>query len=230
MFDLQASNVVTLNIAVSSNFLTTFNTIANEFEKHFKFKINVCSDSTASLYNKIIHKAPFDIFISADAKHPVLLENIFFTKSFVYAYGNLVLYSRNFKKRKNMFRHVYCFLNMAVANKMLSPYGKASYNIIENLQIKIKKVVIGMNINQTYNFICFNSTYVGFVSLSHVVTTNIDKMLIWVVPLYLYPLIEQRIIPLKDENTNKSIHYFLNYFKTDEVKGIISRYGYNIVT
>lgn len=226
-YDVASLDNVYLNVAVSSNFLSTFHVIAKNFESKFACKINICSDSTASLYNKILHKAPFDIFISADAKHPLLLEHIVFSKSFIYAYGRLVLFGKKFKK--NFFRNYLNFFNMAVANKFLSPYGDASYKVIENLRLNFTTVVIGMNVNQTYNFIFSNSTYIGFVSISQVIHLNADRNSFWICPLYLYPSIEQRAILLTNDDLNKNLHLFISYFNSKCVKEIISQYGYFVV-
>ena len=82
-FNVKCGEINSLNIAVSSNFLLTFKFIAYKFENKFLCKINICSDSTSNLYNKIKNKAPFDIFISADSKHPILLENFTLNKRFI---------------------------------------------------------------------------------------------------------------------------------------------------
>lgn len=222
-----ALNNMYINVAVSSNFLSTFHVIAKEFESKYSCKINICSDSTANLYNKIINKAPFDIFISADAKHPLLLEAITFTKSFIYAYGKIVLFGKKFKK--NFFRNHRYFSNVALANRFLSPYGEASYKIIENLRLNFKTAVIGMNINQTYNFVYSNSSCIGFVSISQVLNVNIDKDFLWFCPVYLYPSIEQRAILLNNTYPNDILYSFMSYFKSEYVKSIIKQHGYAVI-
>lgn len=215
-----------LNVAVSSNFLSTFKLIVDEFEIKYSCKINVCSDSTANLFNKIKNNAPFDVFISADAKHPILLEQHVLNKSYIYAYGFLVLFNIKYTIKKNFLRDKKFFLNVSLANTSLSPYGYSTECVLNNLKLKINIVVTGLNINQVYHCIVNNSSFTGFVALSQVIHNNLNNFYYYNLPVYLYPVIEQRFILLKNKETNNCLLKFFDFFNTFEVKKIISKYGY----
>ena len=225
---LCASENNKLNVAVSSNFLLTFKIIAFNFEQISICKLNICSDSTAILYNKIINNAPFDVFISADAKHPVFLEKNNINKSYIYGYGSLIFFGKKNKIIKNFLRKKENFYNIVVANKNLSPYGVSTMYVLKNLKIKFINIINGLNITQTYNFIYNNSSYCGFFALSQALHSQIQSSLFFLLPVYLYPKIEQRFIFLKDKHENFCLNLFFEYLNTDSVKKIIYKYGYRL--
>jgi molybdate transport system substrate-binding protein len=60
-----------IRIAVASNFKQTLEAILPDFERaHPEAEIQVIAGSTGGLYAQIIHGAPFDIFLAADAERP----------------------------------------------------------------------------------------------------------------------------------------------------------------
>ena len=219
-----------LNIAVSANFLSTFKIIAKKFEKNYNCNLIISTDSTSSLFKKIINGAPFDIFISADDKHPILIEKNKNQKykSKIYAYGNLVIWKKKNKIKKNILINIKKYTNISLAHSKLSPYGNASKKIYNNLNIKNTNVILGLNINQTFNFIYSENSKIGLIALSQVIHNKIKKKYIWKIPPYLYPKIEQRIILIENLKTNKFKKKLLTYMNTKEIKKIIKKSGYKI--
>ena len=217
-----------LHIAVSSNFLATSKIISKEFEKKHKSKIILSSDSTANLFTKIINGAPFDIFISADAKHPILLETKTNNKSSVYAYGKIVLWKKKSSIKKNILIKFNDLKNVSLANPKLSPYGYASDIIHKNLRIKNNKIIFGSNINQTFNFVYSDNSDAGLIALSQSIHNKLISSHIWKLPSYLYPKIEQRIIILKNNTNNDLKGKFISYIKKQKIQYIIKNSGYKI--
>ncbi len=216
------ANINDFNVAVSSNFLLTFNSISAFIERDCKIKINVCSDSTVNLYNKILNNAPFNVFISADSFHPLLLEKNFSKKSYFFTYGFLVFFGRQFILKKNFIRKIENFERILISNKNVSPYGLASFLIINNLNIYSKNYIFTQNINQNYNLLNLNDNDNGFVSLSYMKHLNYN-FLYWEIPYYIYSLIEQRfIILINDFNSN----CFYNHFTSKKILDLIEKYGY----
>ena len=216
-----------LHIAVSSNFLSTIKIISKNFEKKNKCHVIISSDSTANLFTKISNGAPFDIFISADAKHPKLLEKEN-NKSLIYAYGKLAIWKKN-NFKKNTLIKLKKIKYLGLANPKLSPYGKASQITYNNINIKNNKFIIGTNINQTFYFIHSENNDIGIVALSQLIHNKTEKNQIWKIPKYLYPKIEQRIILLNNEKKNILKIKFIHYIQQTYTKNIIKKYGYKII-
>ncbi len=214
-----------LNICTASNFLKTLKEIKIKFEKEYNCKIYISSDSTANIYTKIINGAPFDIFISADSKHINMLEkkNKTIYENYTYAIGKIIaiIKNKNMKITKNKEK------NLATANPKLSPYGKAVQNFIKNTKLKIKnKIIYGCNINQINTFIKSNNIDIGFTSLSQIKNDTNKKY--WIIPIYLYPQINQKIALLKESQNIFLAKKFIEYIKTDNIKNIIKKSGYDI--
>ena len=216
----------TLNVAVASNFLNTFKIISQNFEKHHECKIIISSDSTINLFTKIKNGAPFDIFISADAKHAELLETPFI-KSETYAYGKIILWQKNFKIKKNMLILLSSNNIFSIANYKLSPYGNASKVLIYNINFRIKHIVLGENINHVFKYIYSNNSQLGITALSHIIYYKINKYYTWRIPQYLYPKIIQKMIALNDTKNELKL-MFINYMTSNHVKFLIKSHGYNI--
>ncbi|MDP2763108.1 MAG: molybdate ABC transporter substrate-binding protein [Enterobacteriaceae bacterium] len=217
-------------IAVSSNFLFTINKIKMHFEKKYECKLIISSDSTSSLYTKIINGAPFDIFISADSKHITLLEKKNITeKGKTYAYGKIVLWMSDIKKKTKLSILTNEFKNLSVSNPKLSPYGKASKNSIKNLNLKSHtKFIYGCNINQTFNFILSNNSTMGFIALSQIKHHKTEEKVYWKIQKYMYKTIEQKITILKNSKNKKLSEKFLKYLNKSKNKQIIINHGYKI--
>lgn len=215
-----------INVAISANFLSTFKLISEHFEKKYNCTISISADSTANIFTKIKNGAPFDIFISADSKHPILLENENTkNKSYIYAYGKIILWTKKYESKKNLLINIKHIKNLSIANPKLSPYGKASKKTYNNLKIKKEHLILGSNINQTFNFIYSNNSEIGIIAQSQIIHNKIKKKHYWKIPHYLYPKIEQRIIILKNSYLSSEL---IKYIKSKEIKKIITNAGYKI--
>jgi molybdate transport system substrate-binding protein len=217
-----------LNIAVASNFLDTSIKISKIFEEHQKYKILISADSTANLFTKIKHKAPFNIYISADKKHVKTIEKLFFfkNKKHLYAKGKIIFLQKNEKIKKQILKKINLYKNIALSNKKLSPYGNSSEKALKNLKINYtKNIIVCTNINQTFSFIFNEVCNFGIVSFSQVLNKKIKKNKYKKIPQYLYPEIKQYTILIKD-NKEKINEKFINYMKTNKIKKLIIKQGY----
>ena len=166
------------------------------------------------------------MFISADSKHPLLLENeLSKNKSHIYAYGKIILWTKKYTSKKNLLINLAHIENLSIANPKLSPYGKASKKTYNNLKIQKDHIILGSNINQTFNFIYSNNSDIGIIAQSQIIHNKIKKTHSWKIPHYLYPKIEQRIIILKNSYLANKL---MKYIKSEEIKNIINNAGYKI--
>lgn len=239
------SQADTLNIAVASNFLSTAQTLKEQFEQSTEHSVKIISASTGQLSHQIANGAPFDVFLAANKKHPTALqqqlklpaENIK-----PYALGKLVflsrspLYAKNAKSNPGFnsqalkqFLTAASTKRIAIANKKLAPYGQASVEVLEHLQLSssIKpKLITGQNISQAFQFFQSGNTHGAFVAsaliTSHVLKQNPD-IIITDIPLSLHNPIEQYALLLTASTSAKA---FYDYLLSHKAQQLIQQHGY----
>lgn len=223
-----------LRIAVASNFTTTVKLLTQKFEEKTQHSSKLIFGASGRHYAQIRNGAPFDIFLSADSERPKRLEqeNLIVENSrFTYAIGKLVLWSLDSQlinqDSKALFQNN--FSHLAIANHKLAPYGKAAYQVLNQLDLwkSIKsKTVRGENIAQTFQFVRSKNAELGFVALSQVkALSQIPQGSMWVVPDILYTPIKQQAVLLKESNVANN---FIRFLQSDEAKKIIQNAGYGL--
>lgn len=221
------SDEMELKIAVASNFFGTLKNIVSNFEKDYCCKVFLISDSSSNLYHKFINGADFDIFITADKKHYLLLSKINTNVLLVFSLlGKLSVYSEKFILKKNLFINMSFYNRVSFANKSLAPYGYAASQFVDNLKIKYHDFIFGNNINQTFIFINSLSSDIGFVSLSQNILHKTNVRNFYKLPNYLYSIIKQDFILLNNKILCK---YFSDYIRTRDIKKIIIDSGYKFL-
>ena len=223
-----------VTIAVATNFYPVLEKLKTVFEEPGKDSLLISSGSTGHLYAQIKNGAPYDVFLAADTKRPLLLEEeglgVAGTR-FTYAAGKLVLTGSSVHGvidgvdviRKGDF------LSLAIANPDLAPYGLAAQQALVRLglwdQVR-DKIVLGENIGQAYSLVHTGNADLGFVSLAQVIINN--KTAIWNVPeTYHDPIIQQAILLSRAVN-NPAAHHFLEFLKSNTATEIISSSGYAV--
>lgn len=229
-----AASVETVHVAVASNFADAITEIARRFERQSGRKVVLSFGSTGKHYAQIKNGAPFDLFLSADAQRPKLLETdgagVAGTR-FTYAIGRVVLWSpagglvdgAGAVLRSGGFDH------LAIANPRLAPYGAASQQVLEALGLWDElqsRIVRGENIGQTLQFVRSGSAELGFVALSQITRPGrTPRGSYWEPPQSLYTPIEQQAVLLKDSAPARA---FVDYLRGDEAAKIIRGYGYRL--
>ena len=117
--------------------------------------------------------SPFDLFLAADRRRPLLLEQERLTvpgTRFTYAVGRLTLWSRDADRitgdgpdvlRRGQFNY------LAIANPKTAPYGAAAMATLTKLGLADSvrgKLVQGENIAQTHQFVASGNAELGFVA------------------------------------------------------------------
>lgn len=226
-FNFVLSKELEIKIAIASNFLGTFKSFVKIFEKEHSCKVILISDSSSNLYYKFINGVDFDIFLTADKTHFLLLSKlnngIFSNLSFL---GKLSIYSNKTSIKKNLFIHIPIYKKISLANKNLAPYGYAAYECIRNLKINYNDFVFGSNINQVFIFIHSFNSDIGFVSLSQNILhiTPLDKF--YEIPKYMYSNIKQDFILLNNKVLCKCMEDFI---KKPDIRKLITSHGYKFL-
>lgn len=223
-----------VRVAVASNFSRPMKELAEAFEQSQSQRLRVSYGSTGKLYSQIVNGAPFDVFLSADAQRPHLLEQSghgLASSRFVYASGRLVLWSPQEEKvgpggsvlADDTWRH------LSIANPRLAPYGAAAMQVIERLGFEdavSARLVLGENISQAYQFVRSGNAELGFIARSQwSVLPDPGSGSHWEVPVDLHSPIDQQAIAL---NRNAGVETFMTFLKSAAARAIIVAHGYDV--
>ena len=227
----------TITIATASNFLQTLKKLQVPFAKKSGDKLTIITGASGALTNQIIHGAPFDVFLSADQKHPQLLVKKGFAipaSLITYAYGRLILWSPDDK----LFDPINAVAvlkagkisSIAIANPALAPYGLAAIQTLRSLNLYSRlssKIVHGNNIAQTFTMLATGAAPIGFVARSQTTqppwnTTGSH----WLVPDLLYQPIRQTGVIVKASPHQPAAKRFMAFLQSSQAKWIIKLSGY----
>ncbi len=227
-----------LTIAVASNFTRTAGEIATNFTAATDISVRISAGSTGKLYAQIVHGAPFDIFLAADATRPELLErsghSVVGTR-FTYAIGTLVLWSQDAKLKGQDCREVLqvgAYDRVALANPRTAPYGLAARDVLVAAglwEAVSARAVFGENITQTFQFVATGNATLGFVARSQIIDGRFDEpSCAWPVPSSLHGDLHQQAVILSASSQKHVARQFLQYMRSPEVTAILNRHGYTI--
>ncbi len=227
-----------LTIAVASNFTATAQEIAVKFTAATDVGVRISAGSTGKLYAQIVHGAPFDVYLAADAERPELLEHsghaVMGTR-FTYAIGALVLWSQDAKLKGQDCRDVLrrgAYKHVALANPQTAPYGRAARDVLVAAglwEAASARAVFGENITQTFQFVATGNATLGFVARSQIVSGRFDKpSCAWPVPSSLHGDLHQQAVLLSGSNKKSVARKFLQYLRSPAVTGILNRHGYTV--
>ncbi len=227
-----------VRIAVAANFTSTLKEIAIQFEQATGHTTLISSGSSGKFYAQILHGAPFDVFFSADATRPQLLEQEGFAvpgSRFTYAIGTLILWSSDPAMLKENGPTVLSeghFDHLAIANPQTAPYGTAAKQVLVALGLwdHLKnRIVQGENIGQTFHFVFSKNAQLGFVATAQILDSKFNGTgSHWDVPPHLYdPLLQQAVLLTKGQQ-NQAAKAFLDYVREPEVRTIIEGVGYRL--
>lgn len=227
-------------IAAASNLRFAMHEICHEFQEENSYiQTKVSYGSSGNFFAQINQGAPFDIFFSADATYPELLEKEGLTAKEtqkVYAVGKIVLwFPKESKVDLDKGLQAVTFpevKKIAIANPRHAPYGRAAEESLRyyGLWDKVEgKLIYGENISQTAQFVHTGAADAGIVALSLAISPKmLDEGRYWVIPDESHGDIEQIYVVLKKGEGKKSIRKFLDYIQGEKGGNILSRYGFVI--
>ncbi|MEO7860331.1 MAG: molybdate ABC transporter substrate-binding protein [Nitrospirales bacterium] len=223
-------------VAVAANFVPPFREVALEFEKATGHTVQVASGASGNFFTQIKNGAPFDVFFSADAERPKLLEEEGLAvkgSRFTYAIGRLVLWSAdpNLVKGEDTLRSEK-FKHLAIANPKAAPYGVAAMQTMQKLGVwesVQSRLVMGESLGQTIGFIESGNAELGFLALSQVLDPKMKgKGGRWDVPINLHEPIKQDVVLLTKGKENPSANALMEFMGSPQAMAIIERYGYEL--
>ncbi|CAD6873438.1 molybdate ABC transporter substrate-binding protein [Methylomonas fluvii] len=222
-------------VAVAANFTKPMTEIAEAFEKASGHSAKLSFGSSGKFVAQFENGAPFEVFLSADDKSPLKLEQSGLAVAgtrFTYAIGKLVLWSSNpsYVDEQGQILSKGDFTHLALADPKLAPYGAAALEVLKNqgLLEKLQPLFVqGENIAQTHQFISTGNAELGFVALSQVIDNGkIGSGSGWIIPKNLHTPILQDAVLLKTGAENPAAQALLAFLKSPPALAIIEKYGY----
>lgn len=221
-----------VTVAVAANFAEPARDIAEAYTRSSGHKVTVSIGSSGAFAAQIMQRAPFEIFLSADADRPMQLEKAGLTvpgSRVTYAIGRLVLYSAHpdLADAGAETLRTARFGKLAIADPRLAPYGTAAMQTMTRLGLYSRlapRIVKGSSIAQTFQFTASGIADLGFVALSQVVTVKGGSR--WLVPDRYHKPIAQQAVLLKTGARDPAAVGFMRFLKSATARGIITRYGY----
>lgn len=223
-----------VRVAVAANFASTLRLLAAEFAAASGHRLLISPGSTGKHYAQIRNGAAFDVFLAADAEHPMRLEEEgsgIAGSRFPYAEGRLVLWAPG----KGEIREPAVYLasdvvrRIAIANPRLAPYGQAAQQVLEawGLWETLQgRLVRGENVAQAYQFVATGNAEAGLVALSQLLTGDAVAQADYrVLPETLYRPIAQHALLLR---RNAAAEAFLKFLKGEKAVRLIRAAGYRV--
>lgn len=226
-----------LRVAVAANFYPVLEKLLPEFKSFANLpnqpNIQLISAASGTLYQQIIHGAPFDIFLSADAIRPQQLvqQQLANAKSLTtYAIGQLSLWSAHqavtslavlspISDKQGQGK-------LAIANPNIAPYGIAAKQVLENLNLwqnYKNKLVTGININQTFQQVHSGAVNLGIVAKSQLVLNNLQG---FDIPAHLYSPISQQLVIINRTKQPLLAEQFSDFLLSEHIQNKLTAYGY----
>jgi len=228
-----------LNIAVAANFFGTLQQLAPKFEQASGDRLLLSSGSSGQFYTQIREGAPFDVLLSADSDRPKQLEAEGLAVAgsrFTYAIGTLVLWSpkADVVDRDGKVLRSGVYRMIGIAEPRSAPYGAAAQQVLAALGLweklnQNKKLAIGQNVNQAWQFAATGNVDMAFVALSQVSDGNAISGSYWLPPQTLYTPLNQDAVILTRTSKRPAAEAFLNWLRQDpKAIATIKAAGYHV--
>ncbi len=147
---------------------------------------------------------------------------------FTYATGRIVLFSIDDKLVVGPETlHRGPFAKLAIAEPASAPYGAAAMETLRalnSLEGVKSRIVKGLNIAQTYQFVHSGNAELGFVALSQIVLHSDGSR--WLVPQALHSPVAQDAVLLEAGANSCAARAFLAFLRGPKANAIREKYGY----
>jgi molybdate transport system substrate-binding protein len=206
---------------------------------HPGVEIAVTYGSSGNFFQQLSNKAPYDLYLSADAEYPKkLVEAGLAVKGseFLYARGRVVAWVRKDSTLDIEKRGLDALLDpsvrkIAIANPRVAPYGRAAEAALKNAGIYEKvqdRLVLGENIAQTAQFAESGAADVGLIALSLAAAPAMkDKGRFWPVPAKLHPPIQQGGATLTWAEDPAATAEFRAFLTGKDGLSVLEHYGFD---
>ncbi|HEV7402799.1 MAG TPA: molybdate ABC transporter substrate-binding protein [Chthoniobacteraceae bacterium] len=226
-------------IAAAADLKFAFDDVLAEFSKtHPELEPKVTYGSSGTLTQQIENGAPFDLFLSADAKLPRrLIEGGQADKAsfFLYAQGHLVIWVPTASKLDLAKLGLRALLEpgvrkVAIANPEVAPYGAAAMAALKGAGLvdAVKpRLVLGENVAQTAQFVQSGAADAGIISLSLALAPKMKADgRHWEIPADGLPPIEQGVVIMTKSAHRAGAEAIAKYLRSERGMALLERYGF----
>jgi molybdate transport system substrate-binding protein len=228
-----------LSIAAASDLVFCLEEINRAFGKaHPEIALKFTTGASGSIFAQISNGAPFDVFLSADARYPrELIEASLAEKESltIYAIGHLVVWTA--KEEIDISSGIASLASgairkVAIANPEHAPYGRAAKAALEHYDLwdALKdKLVFGENVAQTAQFVETGNADAGIVAMSIVLAPALRSTGNWMgIPEHAYPRLEQGVVITKTGALNPASAIYVEFLGSAEARNIFDRSGFRL--
>jgi molybdate transport system substrate-binding protein len=221
----------TLTVAAAADLAALAPELGQVFEKaNPTVRVRFVTEASAVLAQQIENGAPYDLFMSANAKFVdrLVLAGKLAPQPVVYATGRLAVLWRDGKHHdvNDLARKWVRFV--ALANPQLAPYGAAAREALEHAQLwaRIKpKVVYGENVRQTLQLFDSGNADAVFTAAGLVMERNPQM-----IPADWHQPIVQKAGIVTASAKQKAAALFLRFLEGSEAQEIFARHGFGRAT
>jgi molybdate transport system substrate-binding protein len=207
-------------------------------ERHPDVEVRVTYGASGNFFAQLSNKAPFDLFLSADAEYPRRLVEKGLAKKddeFLYAVGHLVVWVPKDSPVDLERQGVKALLDdrvrkVAIANPKHAPYGRAAEAALKKLGVyeEVKsKLVNGENVAQAAQFVESRAADAGVIALSLALSPAMrNRGRYWEVPQDAFPRLEQGGVILNWAQDRGAAEALRDFLSSEAGKAILKRYGF----
>jgi molybdate transport system substrate-binding protein len=205
--------------------------------RHPNVEVRISYGSSGSFFAQLQNRAPFDLFLSADAEYPRRLrtEKVATDEVFLYAVGRLALWTSKDSAlpiEKDGLRALLdpAARRVAIANPQHAPYGRAAEAALRSTglwEAVSPRLVMGENVAQAAQFAESGSVDAAVIALSLALAPPMQKSGRFVeVPRVLYPRLEQGGIVLPWARDPASVRALREYLLGPDGQATLQRFGF----
>jgi len=194
--------------------------------------------SSGTFHAQLRQRAPFDVYLSADAAYPrdLVARGLGRERDlFIYAVGRLVVWVPNGSALPIESRHLDALRaarRVAIANPRHAPYGRAAEAALRSAgvwgQVQ-SRLVLGENVAQTAQFVQSGAADAGLIAKSLVVAPAMSRAgRYWEVPASLHPPLVQGGLVLPWAASPEAARRVRDYLLSAEGRQLLEAFGFGL--
>jgi molybdate transport system substrate-binding protein len=235
--DAQAAATGTVRIAAAADLRYALEEVMAEYQElEPDVSVQATYGSSGTFFAQIQHRAPFDLFLSADVSYPEQLAEDDLTVpggTFTYAIGRIVVWAAHDAPVDPADQGVDALTDPAVrkisiANPEHAPYGRAAVAAFEAYGIDDEvadRLVLGENVSQAAQFIESGAADVGVIALSLALAPEVAGSS-WTIPDDRHPPILQGGAITAWALDPAAAQAFVDFLTGTPTRATLERYGF----
>jgi len=226
-----------VRVAAAADLRFALNEIAAEFSRvQPEIALKISYGSSGNFFAQLSSRAPFDVFLSADADYPRRLaaDGLGLEPPFAYAVGRLVLWVAKASPLDIEGEGLRALLSakarrIAIANPRHAPYGRAAEAALRSAGVYdavAERLVLGENVAQTAQFVQSGAADAGLLALSLALAPQMKEGRFVELPADSYPRLEQGGLVLSWAQDPAAARAFREFLQGEPGRATLARFGF----